>query len=507
MNPPLVPNASAPVQLPGKLPHLLDDPLRFYRRLLNFLLVFMFLGVLAGCLLPRLGGQNWGLAIYQAFGALQFVVVVLVWRLLPRRAPAAIYLRSFRNDSRAYPIRTLIARVLGPDFRLAGIRDPRRRWPWLLRQLVYLFFLLRYCRPRFMNLEAGRDWKARLWRTLGTVRCAFIDLTDITPFVLDEVQLALHCLGPERVLFIVDTSLSQSEWENKIASQLDPPVSADSLRVAIWDGAPEGRRLFANQVRHFAERVPEEPVGLKAEAWPLTQSEQPIQGRSGGRELALIEFLLSCVLGYGLVLLLNHLGAATPPSLQLLWFIPALGLLLLSLLFLFQYWQDAGVTRDWVVSSSFLGLAAFGSAVLFVSEARRPPEGLRGIAARTSTENNLGQLGLALRYEDTGLRAAADRTVNANNLKEIGIALSNYEESYSRGPPAIGYSPDGKPLVSWRVLLLPYLDEDALFKEYYLGEPWDSPHNLSLSTRMPRAYRSPYLAADDSGKTPYRVFL
>jgi hypothetical protein len=480
MNPPPS-EVSPPVELPSRLPHPLDDPLRFYRRLLNILLVFMFIGLFLACLLPRIGGRDWGIALYQAEMTLNFVVILAIWRLLPRQAPSAIYLRSFRNDPVAYPIRTVIARVLGPEFRLSGIRDPRRRWPWLLRHLVYLLFLLRYCRPRFMNLEAGPDWKARLWRSLGAARCAFIDLTDLTPFVLDEVLLALRCLGPERVLFIVDTSLSQSAWEEKIASQLALPASAESLRMAIWENTPQGRRAFANQVRYFAERVPDEPAGLKPEAWPLTQSQQPIQGRSGGRELALIEFLLACVASYGLILLLDWLGAATPPSLQLLWFVPAVGIMLMTLFFLLQYLIDSKSPRDWVASSLLLGLGGLVATGLLLGEWLNPPEGVRG---------------------------AADRTTSANNLKQIGLAMQNYESNYGRPPPTVAYSLDGKPLVSWRVLLLPYVEEEALYQEFHLAEPWDSPHNLGLLERMPRIYRSPYhFVPSEPTKTPYRLFV
>jgi len=53
------------------------------------------------------------------------------------------------------------------------------------------------------------------------------------------------------------------------------------------------------------------------------------------------------------------------------------------------------------------------------------------------------------------------------------------------------YGPDGKPLYSWRVLVLPYIEQDALYKEFYLDEPWDSPHNIALLPRMPSIYRAP----------------
>ena len=58
-------------------------------------------------------------------------------------------------------------------------------------------------------------------------------------------------------------------------------------------------------------------------------------------------------------------------------------------------------------------------------------------------------------------------------------------------PPAYTTSKDGKPLLSWRVLILPYLEQEALYKEFHLDEPWDSPHNRTLIARMPAVYRCP----------------
>jgi hypothetical protein len=53
------------------------------------------------------------------------------------------------------------------------------------------------------------------------------------------------------------------------------------------------------------------------------------------------------------------------------------------------------------------------------------------------------------------------------------------------------YGPDGTPLYSWRVLILPYIEQDDLYKEFHLDEPWDSEHNIKLLDRMPRTYAPP----------------
>jgi hypothetical protein len=53
------------------------------------------------------------------------------------------------------------------------------------------------------------------------------------------------------------------------------------------------------------------------------------------------------------------------------------------------------------------------------------------------------------------------------------------------------YGKDGEPLYSWRVLVLPFIEQDALYQEFHLDESWDSPHNLTLLPRMPATYAPP----------------
>ena len=69
--------------------------------------------------------------------------------------------------------------------------------------------------------------------------------------------------------------------------------------------------------------------------------------------------------------------------------------------------------------------------------------------------------------------------------------MHNYQSAHCRLPPAAVCDSSGKPLLSWRVLVLPYIDQDELFKEFHLDEPWDSPHNVALLPRMPGAYAPP----------------
>jgi len=69
--------------------------------------------------------------------------------------------------------------------------------------------------------------------------------------------------------------------------------------------------------------------------------------------------------------------------------------------------------------------------------------------------------------------------------------MHNYHGTHGQLPPAVVYGYDGQPLYSWRVLLLPYIEEDDVYEQFHLDEPWDSPHNIALLPRMPGVYAAP----------------
>ncbi|HMC64014.1 MAG TPA: DUF1559 domain-containing protein, partial [Gemmataceae bacterium] len=69
------------------------------------------------------------------------------------------------------------------------------------------------------------------------------------------------------------------------------------------------------------------------------------------------------------------------------------------------------------------------------------------------------------------------RHTSTKNLRLLGIAMHNYHDSIGHLPPAALRDKKGKPLLSWRVALLPYVEEEKLYKEFRLDEPWDSTHN------------------------------
>jgi hypothetical protein len=83
------------------------------------------------------------------------------------------------------------------------------------------------------------------------------------------------------------------------------------------------------------------------------------------------------------------------------------------------------------------------------------------------------------------LNRVVEFNMRGQRLRNIGRAIEAYRAEHGHYPQAAIYDKAGKPLLSWRVAILPYQDEEALYKEFRLDEPWDSPHNKSLIARMP----------------------
>ena len=92
-----------------------------------------------------------------------------------------------------------------------------------------------------------------------------------------------------------------------------------------------------------------------------------------------------------------------------------------------------------------------------------------------------------------------------NNLKQLGLAIHAYHDANGKFPADIT-DKDGKPLLSWRVAILPFIEQQALYEQFHLDEPWDSPHNLELAKTLVPTYACPS-SPTEPGMTNYRVFV
>jgi prepilin-type processing-associated H-X9-DG protein len=93
---------------------------------------------------------------------------------------------------------------------------------------------------------------------------------------------------------------------------------------------------------------------------------------------------------------------------------------------------------------------------------------------------------------------------SANNLKQIALAFHNYEATNGKmatNQPAR----DGKPGLSWRVQVLPYIEQDDLYKQFKLDEPWDSENNKKLIEKIPDLF-VPVRGKAERGQTFYQTF-
>ncbi len=100
-------------------------------------------------------------------------------------------------------------------------------------------------------------------------------------------------------------------------------------------------------------------------------------------------------------------------------------------------------------------------------------------------------------------RTAAARMTAQNNMKFIALGLHNFHDTY-QGLPAGYADKTGKPGLSWRVAILPFIEHDNLFRQFKLDEPWDSENNKKLIQYMPKTFAPP--STDTNGYTFTRGF-
>jgi serine/threonine protein kinase len=102
--------------------------------------------------------------------------------------------------------------------------------------------------------------------------------------------------------------------------------------------------------------------------------------------------------------------------------------------------------------------------------------------------------------------AAGPRLLCVNQLRQIAFAMHRYQLDHGHLPLAVVCSKEGRPLYSWRVLLLPYLGREDLFRQFNLNERWDSEQNKKFLAKMPEVFRHPLANAKDTTLTYYQVF-
>jgi hypothetical protein len=88
-------------------------------------------------------------------------------------------------------------------------------------------------------------------------------------------------------------------------------------------------------------------------------------------------------------------------------------------------------------------------------------------------------------------REAANRMACSNNLKQIGLAMHNYHDTYNALPAQSVPDENGQPMHSWRVAILPFIEQGPLFDRYNFNEPWDSPNNQIVGQQPLSIFQCP----------------
>jgi hypothetical protein len=99
---------------------------------------------------------------------------------------------------------------------------------------------------------------------------------------------------------------------------------------------------------------------------------------------------------------------------------------------------------------------------------------LKGTLSSPSSANNLILRGKTL----------SEQMVLQNNLKMILLGMQNHQDTVGSLPPG------GEGKLSWRVRILPYIEQGPLFDQFKLDEPWDSEHNNKLIDQMPDVFKT-----------------
>ncbi len=143
-----------------------------------------------------------------------------------------------------------------------------------------------------------------------------------------------------------------------------------------------------------------------------------------------------------------------------------------------------------------------------LSSLYRTPNGFQMMQVQTFPGGSPGSLlavsGIGMAPAAYTVRRAARRTDGANRMRQLALAMLNFESATTAFPAQYSKNAEDEPLLSWRVHILPYIEENDLYEQFHLDEPWDSEHNKALIAQMPEAFMHP-TARPEEGKTVFVV--
>ena len=133
-------------------------------------------------------------------------------------------------------------------------------------------------------------------------------------------------------------------------------------------------------------------------------------------------------------------------------------------------------------------------------------EGDRLVLSLNEPEGGIRALWAAITPPIEEVRVRIQRNRSVTRLKRVGLAMHKYHDKHKSFPAVGSTDESGKLLLSWRVHVLPFLDQQELYRQFHLDEPWDSEHNRTLIEKMPETYRCPASKLrQKQGLSTYRV--
>ena len=399
----------------------LADPVRIITTLMMVSTVLLAL-VYSLIFVPKYGLFGLLVPVSVLSGALSCAILVGAWG-----RPNVIYLRAFRTDRSTAKLRAELAAILGPGFRLSGIRPPRERSSTFMRFWLPGLVALRYAGSRFMELEAGDDWMARLWKTYQTTRFVFIDARDITPYVHQEIEMTLETMGPQRSVFLVGSGATEQEIRSKIPvlsrSQSDPAV-LNLLRTGE-------EQLDSRQLEHDLKEILKTlPAGYPGESDRgrqfVLEHVSAVQLQRGSRPSPAV--VVSATIALALSVALGLL----PRSLQLAYLLP-MGIVGAITVIAAMIRTMARIRRS--ARYGYYGAAVKASLLLVLAAL---PFGCSVLSAAVA----IPKLRAARHAADEAAAIASMRTLYAS---ELMYSNSYPDKGYACDLPALGGDPRGGP--------------------------------------------------------------
>lgn len=131
---------------------------------------------------------------------------------------------------------------------------------------------------------------------------------------------------------------------------------------------------------------------------------------------------------------------------------------------------------------------ARGYAQVLVDALPAKTEGTRAVIQIPVEQANLAKLGAMFGGAINAATESSNRRERLDRFRQIASGMTNYEDTIKCFPPAVIRDKGGKPLLSWRVDILPWIGQEDLYNKFHLNEAWDSPHNRALIEKMPDVY-------------------